>query len=229
MKRYLAELIGTFLLVFFGTGAILVNEVSKGAIAHIGICLAFSMTLAAVIYMLGDISGAHVNPAVSLGFWLTGRFPRKEFIYYAVSQTGGALLASLVLKGLFPTDPTLASNAPPFLPPLQAFLLEALLTCILMFTILNVATTDCKLCPKTGSPTVGVTIGFILFVIALVGGPLTGASLNPARSIAPALITGSNLNYLWLYIFAPCLGALVAVPLFNLQRLSGSEIVAEEI
>ena len=137
-KKLVAECFGTFCLVFAGTGAIVANDFSGGAVTHAGVALTFGLVVLAMIYSVGDISGAHLNPAVTLGFFAAGRFPGREVAPYVGSQLAGALAASFLLKALFPASPTLGATLPAG-PVWQSFVLEAVLTAILMFTILNVS------------------------------------------------------------------------------------------
>ena len=139
MKRPLAEFLGTFALVFAGTGAIVVNQSTGGVIGHAGIALVFGLVVMAMIYTFGDVSGAHLNPAVSLGFAVAGRFPWRDFPGYAAAQLGGAFAASGLLKILFPTSPTLGATLPAG-SVAQSFILELVLTAILMLVILSVST-----------------------------------------------------------------------------------------
>src|SRR5256885_10015897 len=134
MKKFAAEAMGTFALVFAGTGAIVINEVSNGVITHAGIALTFGLVVLAMIYTLGDVSGAHLNPAVTLGFWAARRFPARSVLPYVASQLLGALLASAALSALFPVHPTLGATLPHDAAG-QSFVLEILLTCFLMFVI----------------------------------------------------------------------------------------------
>ena len=202
MKKYISEYLGTFILVFFGTGAIVFNTFSGGAVTHVGISLVFGMTVMLIINAIGDVSGAHLNPAVSIGFLVAGKAKLKETCIYIVFQLLGALTASLILKLLFPQDPLLGATLPAAgVSVLNAFILEFIMTLVLMYVILNVSTGA-----KEKGITAGLAIGAVIGVEALLCGPMTGASMNPARSIAPALISG-NLQYLWVYILAPIAGA----------------------
>jgi aquaporin Z len=204
MQKLAAELFGTFFLVFAGTGAIVINDVSNGAVTHVGVALTFGLVVLALIYALGDASGAHFNPAVTIGFWAAGRFPAKSVPSYVASQCAGALLASLLLRGLFPSHATLGTTQPAG-SALQSFVLETILTWFLMLVILSVSTGA-----KEKGITAGIAVGAVIALEALFAGPITGASMNPARSLAPALISAQPGN-LWLYITAPVLGALLAV------------------
>ncbi|MGD9713821.1 MAG: MIP/aquaporin family protein [Thermomicrobiales bacterium] len=196
---------GTFALVFAGTGAIVVNDVSQGAISHAGIALTFGLVVMAMIYAIGDVSGAHINPAVTIAFWVAKRFDGREVVPYIVAQLLGAFAASGVLRVLFLEHDTLGATLPAG-PWWQSFVFEVLLTFILMFVILNVSTGA-----KEKGIMAGAAIGGVVAFEAMFAGPICGASMNPARSIAPALMS-SNLQHMWLYVVAPVLGALLAVP-----------------
>ena len=197
-------MIGTFALVFIGTGSIIVNDITGGMISHLGVALAFGLTVMTMIYALGDVSGAHLNPAVSMGFWVAKRLPRRELVVYLLGQFSGAILASLLLKAIFTAHEGLGVTQPTAGIP-QSFVLEVVLTFFLMFVILGVATGA-----KEKGIMAGVAVGAIVCLGALFGGPISGASLNPARSLAPALVTGA-LASVWLYLLAPCVGSGLAV------------------
>jgi aquaporin Z len=204
MKRLVAEFIGTFALVFAGTGAIVIDETSGGIVTHVGIALTFGLIVLAMIYTLGDISGAHLNPAVTLGFFAARRFSAGGALSYIVSQCIGAIVASLSLRLLFPANSTLGSTIPAG-SALQSAVLETILTAILMFVIL---------CVSTGASekgiTAGIAVGSVIGLEALFAGPISGASMNPARSLAPALVAW-KLGSLWVYLVAPVLGAFIGV------------------
>ncbi|HUP78822.1 MAG TPA: aquaporin [Pirellula sp.] len=205
MKRKLAaEMFGSFSLVFAGTGAIVVNEVSVGTVSHIGIALTFRLIVLSMIYALGDVSGCHLNPAVTLGFFIARRFEGRLVLPYIFSQCFGAILASLSLKFLFPTSNTLGATLP-IGDWLQSFVMEFLLTLILMFVILSVSTGS-----QEKGLLAGVAIGSVVALEALFAGPISGASMNPARSLAPALVS-LHFTSLPIYIVAPILGASVSV------------------
>ena len=204
MRKYLAEIIGTFALVFCGTGAIIINQETNGIITHAGIAITFGLIVSAMIYTVGDISGAHLNPAVTIAFWVAKEFPTKEILPYIFSQGIGAFLASMTLKFLFPANATLGSTLPAG-PPMQSFILEFILTFILMFVILHVAKGS-----KEQGMFAGIAIGGVVLLEAMFAGPISGASMNPIRSIAPAVMSG-HLEHLWVYIFAPISGAIIAV------------------
>jgi aquaporin Z len=204
MKKYLSEVIGTYGLVFAGTGAIVINDVSGGSITHVGIALTFGLIVMTMIYTVGDISGAHLNPAVTLGFLTARRLPAGEAIPYILSQCIGAFAASLTLRILFPAHPTLGATLPSG-SVTQSFVLEFILTFFLMFVILGVSTGA-----KEKGITAGIAVGAIIGLEAMFAGPICGASMNPARSLAPALVSG-HVASLWIYLTAPILGAIAAV------------------
>ena len=203
-KKMLAEFIGTFCLVFAGTGAIVINDVSGGAISHVGIALTFGLIVLAMIYTLGDISGAHLNPAVTLGFVLSRRLTIRVALPYILAQCGGALAASLAIRVLFPLHSTLGITTRAG-SSFQSFLLEVILTAILMFAILGVSTGA-----KEKGITAGIVIGAVIGLEAMFAGPISGASMNPARSLGPALVS-LNISALWIYLLAPTLGAALGV------------------
>ena len=204
MEKALSEAIGTFALVFVGTGAIVVDQVSGGALTHVGIALCFGLVVMTMIYAVGDISGAHFNPAVSLGFWIARRLPAREVGLYLAAQCSGAILASASLRLLFPAQENLGVTQPAG-NIWTAFFSEVILTFFLMFVILNVATGA-----KEKGIVAGIAVGAVVCFSALVGGPISGASLNPARSLGPAIFS-NNFHSIWIYLFAPVLGALLAV------------------
>ncbi len=204
MKKYCAEFIGTFGLVFAGTGAIIINDVSGGAVTHVGVALTFGLIVVAMIYAVGDVSGAHLNPAVTLGFFAARRLPGQMVMQYIISQLLGALAASALLRALFPRHPTLGITVPAGAA-MQSFILEIVLTAMLMFVILSVSSGA-----KERGITAGIAVGSTIALEALFAGPICGASMNPARSIAPAVVSG-KLSNLWIYVAAPVTGALLAV------------------
>ena len=213
-KQYAAEFIGTFALVFCGTGAIVINDLHQGVIGHLGVAFTFGAIVMAMIYTFGDISGAHINPAVTLGFWLAGKFKGKSVLPYTLSQAAGALSASLCLRLLFPAHQNLGMTLPAG-PLWQSFFLEIILSYILMLVIIHVASGS----KETGTMA-GIAIGSVVMLEAAFAGPVSGASMNPARSLAPALIAG-NLEYQWIYLLAPVVGmalSIVAWKLMNSKR-----------
>lgn len=212
MKKYIAECIGTFCLVFCGTGAITINEVSNGAVSHVGIAFTFGLVVMAMIYSLGDVSGAHLNPAVSLAFFTEKKLPLAELAGYIVSQVTGAFMASIVLKLLFPESESLGTTLPAG-SEMQSFILEIILTFMLMFVIAQLATGA-----KEKGIMAGIAIGSVVLLEALFAGPITGASMNPARSLAPAIVSGNSTS-LWIYLTAPFIGAVLGSKLSALLRV----------
>ncbi len=205
MRNYVAELIGTFALVFCGTGAIVINQQAGGAITHMGIAITFGLVVMSMIYSLGGISGAHLNPAVSIAFTVAGKFPLKQLPGYITSQVAGALLASLTLRLLFPGNEMLGATMPAG-SELQSFVMELILTFFLMLVIVNVAIGS-----KEQGMFAGIAIGAVVALEAMFAGPVCGASMNPVRSLSPAVVSG-HLEHLWLYLVAPVLGAVLAIP-----------------
>ena len=203
MRQYIAEAIGTFCLVFAGTAAIVTDDISGGKVTHVGISLVFGLVVMAMIYAVGDTSGAHLNPAVTIGFWVSRRLPGSSVGPYIASQLVGAFAASAVVRLLF-VHPTLGATHPAG-SAIQTFVLEAILTAILMFVILGVTTGS-----KEKGLLAGVAIGGVIAFEALFAGPISGASMNPARSLAPAVLSGS-IGDVWIYIAAPILGAVIGV------------------
>lgn len=212
-NKLAAEAFGTFCLVLAGCGAMVVNDVTEGAIGHAGVALTWGLIVAAMIYAIGDVSGAHINPAVTVGFWLARQFPGSRVLAYVTAQVAGALLAAFTLRLLFPTSQTLGATIPHDVELVwQSFALEILLTLILMVVILCVA-----LGSKERGLTAGIAIGAVVGLEAMFAGPICGASMNPARSLAPALVSadGDAMQSLWAYLVATLLGAALAVPLWR--------------
>lgn len=203
MKKYFAEFIGTFALVFSGTGAIIINDLYGGIVTHVGVAITFGLIVIAMIYAFGETSGAHINPAVTVAFGINGKLNKKEILPYISSQLAGAFFASGVLKLLFPGSLNLGATLPAG-SEYQSFTLELILTYLLMIVILRVSGN------KETAKFTAIAVGMTVLLEALFAGPVCGASMNPARSIAPALVSG-NLNSLWLYILAPTAGAILAV------------------
>jgi aquaporin NIP len=204
MKKYISEFIGTFSMIFCGTGAMTVNEITGGQVTHVGIAITWGLIVMAMIYAFGETSGAHFNPAVSIAFAFAKKFAWREVPKYIIAQILGAFAASLVLWFLFPTSETLGATIPT-VDVWRAFVLELLLTFFLMVVIINVSTGS-----KEMGIIAGIAVGGVVLLEAMFAGPITNASMNPARSIAPNIISG-NIEGLWLYILAPILGALLAV------------------
>jgi aquaporin Z len=205
IRRTLVEAIGTFILVFCGTGAIVINDASDGAITHVGIALTFGLLVLSLIYAFGHISGCHLNPAVSIGLSISGRFPVALLIPYIAGQCVGALGATLPSSGAW-----------------QSFVLEFVLTWILMLVILGIQSG-----PKQNEALGGVVIGAVIGLEAMFAGPISGASMNPARSLAPAMIS-SHFENLWLYLIAPVLGSAFAVCIHRILQ-SPSDPITDPI
>ena len=203
-KRFISEIIGTFALVFCGTGAMVINDFTGGTVTHVGVAITFGLIVMGMIYAFGDISGAHMNPAVTIGFAYAKKFPWKEVPAYVLAQLIGAFLASGILLYLFPESQTLGATLPG-LSALKVFILEIILSFFLMVVIINVSTGS-----KEIGVVAGIAIGSVVLLEAMFAGPITGASMNPARSIAPAVVSG-NIAGLWIYIFAPIIGCVLAV------------------
>lgn len=208
MRKYIAELTGTFALVFCGTGAVVINEQTGGSVTHVGVSITFGFIVMAMIYSLGSISGAHLNPAVSIAFTVAKRFPVKELLPYIISQVAGAIIASLLLKYLFASNEFLGSTIPAGTV-MQSFILEFILSFFLMLVIINVATGS-----KEQGMFAGLAIGSTVLLEAMFAGPICGASMNPARSLAPAIVSG-HTEYVWIYLTATILGAVAAIPLWK--------------
>ena len=206
-RAALAEALGTFALVFAGTGAVVV-EAQTGALGHVGVALTFGLVVMAAIYAVGEVSGAHINPAVTVEFWASGRFPGARVGPYVGAQLVGALVASGLIAFLFPDSATLGQTVPVG-PAVQSLVLEGVLTFWLMFVILGVAVGA-----KEIGLLAGVAIGGVVAFEALMGGPISGASMNPARSLGPALVA-MDFRSLWVYLVGPTLGALAAVPAYR--------------
>ncbi len=204
MRRYISEAIGTFSLIFCGTGAMTINEVTGGDVTHVGIAITWGLIVMAMIYAFGEISGAHFNPAVTIAFAYAKKFKWKEVPKYIIAQCIGAVVASSILAFLFPESDFLGGTLPK-IDELRAFILEFLLTYFLMVVIINVSTGS----KETGTMA-GMAIGGVVLLEAMFAGPITNASMNPARSLAPALLSG-HWEHQWLYFIAPVLGALLAV------------------
>jgi aquaporin Z len=218
MKRYIAEILGTFALVFCGTGAIIINQQTSGAITHVGIAITFGLIVMAMIYALGHISGAHLNPAVTIAFTLAKKFKAKQVTPYIISQLAGAFLASFVLNYLFPTNEFLGTTIPSGTP-LQSFILECILTFFLMLVIIHVATGS-----KEQGMFAGLAIGSTVLLEAMFAGPVSGASMNPARSLAPAIVSG-HMEHLWVYLTATILGAALAIPIWKFLNQKDNPIL----
>ncbi len=213
LPAYIAEGIGAFGLVFAGCGAIMTDALSRGQITHVGVSLVFGLIIAAMIYATGHISGAHLNPAVTLAFVLARHFPIRRLVGYWLAQLSGAVTAALCLRLLFGNVAHLGATLPVGSGGVwQAFWLETLLTFLLMFVIMAVAT-DTRAVGQAAALAIGATVA----LEALFAGPVSGASMNPARSFGPALVSGT-WTALWVYLSAPFLGAALAALLYRWLR-----------
>jgi len=215
LSRLCAESFGTFCLVFAGTGAVVVDGVTRGGVTHVGVALTFGLVVMAMVYALGDVSGCHINPAVTLGMCAAGRCDRSIVLPYVGSQCVGAFAASGTLRLLFPESPTLGATLPAG-SELQSLVLETLLTLVLMVVVLTVSSDGYE--PKALG---GLVVGGVIGLEALFAGPISGASMNPARSLAPA-VTSMQLGAVWIYVVGPIVGALAAVPLYRFIRPGSS-------
>jgi MIP family channel proteins len=213
-RRLTAELVGTFALVFAGCGAVMV-EAKTGALGHVGVAITFGLVIMAMIYAVGHISGAHLNPAVSLAFALNRHFPWTKLLGYWAAQLAGAFAAAALLRAslgnIAHVGATLPSGSER-----QSFLWEVVLTFFLMFVIMAVAT-DTRAVGEAAAIAIGATVG----LDAMFGGPISGASMNPARSIGPAFVSG-DLHALWVYVAAPLVGAALGAAIYRFLRGDGS-------
>ena len=201
----LSEFLGTAVLVFVGCGAVVVDALTAGALGHFGVSAVWGFVVAALVFALGDVSGAHINPAVTLGFACAKRFPWRSVGPYVLAQAAGAVAGAGLLRAIFPGAPTLGATLPSGSVG-QSFALEVVITFILMLVILRVSTGAAERGAQAG-----LAVGLTVLVLAAVAGPVSGASINPARSLGPALVSG-RLEALWIYLTAPVIGAALAVP-----------------
>ena len=211
LKRCVAEAIGTFGIVFFGCGAIMVAERFPGAVSPAAISVVFGLVVTAMIYTLGHISGAHFNPAVTLAFAITRHFPFRSVLLYWVAQCVGSFVAASLLCLILPQGIGHGETVP-HVPLLQAFIWEVILTFMLMFVVMGVAKDT-----RAVGTLAGVVIGATVMITAFVAGPITGDSMNPARSLGPAIISG-RVDVLWLYILAPMVGAVLGALVYQWMR-----------
>ena len=211
MRKYLAEFIGTFMLIFFGTGAVIIDQQYGGAVSHVGVSLVFGAVVSCIIFAFGDVSGAHVNPAVTIAFWIARRFEVKEIAPYILSQVAGGIAASATLHFLF-RDSKLLGGTIPAGSDMQSFVLEFLLTFFLMLLIMQVSTGS-----KEKGMFAALAVGAMVGLEALFAGPVCGASMNPIRSLAPAVVSG-YYEHLWIYLTATFAGAAGAVGVWSVLR-----------
>lgn len=204
IRKYISEIVGTFAMVFCGTGAIIINQELGGAVTHVGVAMTFGLIVASMIFALGDVSGAHLNPVVTISFAIAKRFPFKSVFPYIFSQSVGAFAASGLLRLCFPASEFLGGTMPSG-SELQSFVFEVILTMILVMVIFNVSTGA-----KEKGITAAIAIGGVVGLEALFAGPVCGASMNPIRSISPAIFS-QHTEHLWIYVIAPMIGALLGV------------------
>lgn len=204
LRAYPAEFAGTFLLVFVGAGSVVVDQLSGGAIGRLGISLAFGLAVALAILLFGDVSGAHINPAVTAAFWIRGKVSAGKAGLFMLCQFAGATAAALALKVIFPGSSTLGETLPS-VSAFNAFFIEALATFTLVSVVFWVVAV-----PGANKAKTALAAGLVIATAAFIAGPLTGASLNPARSLGPALVSG-EFSSIWIYLTAPIVGALLAV------------------
>jgi len=209
-RRTAAEAVGTFALVFAGAGAIMVDA-KTGDLGHAGVAIAFGLVIMVMVYAVGHVSGAHLNPAVSLAFALTRHFPWPRLAAYWAAQVAGAVAAAALLRGSLGDVANVGATLPSG-SDRQSFLWEVVLTFFLMFVIVAVAT-DTRAVGEAAAIAIGATVG----LDAMVGGPISGASMNPARSLGPALVA-TDLDALWIYLTAPFLGAALGALAYGLLR-----------
>ena len=214
VRRYLAEFFGTFVLVAIGPGAAMVADKTH-AFGHSGVALAFGLAVTLCVAAFGHLSGAHINPAVTLGFWSVRRFPARDVAPYVIAQSFGAIAASTLLVWLLGPVGNFGATVPT-VPTAQAFVIEAAYTGLLGFVIMAVATDD-----RTPPAIAPFVLGIAVFAGALVTGPLTGGSFNPARTLGPAVV-GRVWTAHWLYWLAPVLGMVVAMRLYEALRTASA-------
>jgi len=219
IRKSIAECVGTFCLVFAGTGAVIANDVHDGSVTSVGVGLTFGLIVTAMVYSIGGLSGAHINPAVTIAFWVARRFEGVLVLPYILAQCAGALLASVALRVLFPEHEGLGGTIPGGTWS-QSFVFEFLLTAILMFVILRVASEH-----NIYGSIAGLAIGCTVGLEAMFAGPVCGASMNPARSLGPAIVSG-QMDSLWIYLVATILGAVAAV---GIDAVIGHEADNQEI
>ncbi len=207
-KKLISEFLGTYFLVFAGTGAVVIDEITK-SLTHVGVAITFGLVVTALIYTFGHISGAHFNPAVTIGFLINGDIYVREALYYIVTQLIAGIAASTTVFSLFGNIASLGATLPRDTWS-QAFVLEFILTFFLMFVIFGAAIHG-----KAQKSLAGIAIGATVGLEAMFGGPISGASMNPARSIGPALVSGTT-QYLWVYVVATILGAGCAAIIYKI-------------
>jgi MIP family channel proteins len=216
-RRAGAEGLGAFALVFAGCGAIIADARNHGALGTVGVALVFGLVIMAMVYATGHLSGAHINPAVTIAFTLARHFPARDALAYIAAQCGGAIVAALLLLAVWPGQPAELGATVPSVAAGRALLYEAVLSGFLMFVIMAVAT-DVRAVGSAAAIAIGGTIG----LDALFGGPVTGASMNPARSLGPALVAGEWQDF-WIYVLGPIAGAALGGLAYQLVRGAAPE------
>jgi aquaporin NIP len=211
-RRATAEGLAAFALVFAGCGAIIANRQYGGALGTVGIALVFGLVIMVMVYATGHLSGAHINPSVTIAFTLTRHFEVREAIAYIAAQLTGATLAALVLRAVWPSMPADLGVTIPTVAAGSAFVYESILTAILMFVIMAVATDT-----RAAGAAAAIAIGGVIGLDALFGGPVTGASMNPARSFGPALVSGTWTDF-WVYVAGPVIGAFLGALAYQAVR-----------
>ena len=212
MRRALAEALAAFALVFAGCGAIVADDRYGGALGTVGVGLVFGLVIMVMVYATGHLSGAHINPSVTIAFTLTRHFPAREAVAYVAAQLAGATAAALVLWGVWTDKPAHLGATVPTVSAGSAFLYEAVLTAFLMFVIMAVATDT-----RAVGAAAAIAIGGVIGLDALFGGPVTGASMNPARSFGPALVSGDWHDF-WVYVAGPLVGAAAGALAYQVVR-----------
>ncbi|MEH7546112.1 aquaporin Z [Neobacillus bataviensis] len=207
-KKLISEFLGTYFLIFAGTGAVVIDTITR-SLTHVGVALTFGLVVMALIFTFGHLSGAHFNPAVTVGFFIHGDIKKREAIYYIIIQIIAGMAASLTLLGLLGNIASLGTTIPRGSWP-QSFVLEFILTFFLMMVILGSAVHGRAL-----KSFAGIAIGATVGLEAMFAGPISGASMNPARSIGPALVSGTT-QHLWVYIVAPIIGASCAAIIYKI-------------
>ena len=221
-RRSATEALAAFALVFAGCGSVVANASYKGSLGTVGIALAFGLVIMVMVYATGHLSGAHINPAVTIAFSLTRHFPAREAIVYIGAQCAGAIVAALLLLAVWPGQPASLGATVPSVGVGSATVYEAILTALLMFVIMAVAT-DTRAVGAAAAIAIGGTVG----LDALFGGPVTGASMNPARSLGPALASGVWTDF-WVYIIGPVVGAALGAFAYQLVRGENGETAVSE-
>ena len=209
-KRLIAEFVSTFILVLIGCGAIAVDRFTAGTLTHVGVATVWGLVVMVMIYTVGGISGAHMNPAVSIAFCVTRRMPAKDTGLYIVAQCAGALAGAACIRAVLGVDDVKLGSTMTILTPGAAVGVELMMTAILMFVVMGVSTGA-----KEEGVTAAIAVGSTIAMEAFVAGPLTKASMNPARSLGPAVVAG-DISQLWIYIVGPIIGAIVGALVFRL-------------